>query len=186
MKTVKIITNGSDVQEITTIVNIKTIKTVINYDRSIEELVEAGKYDESEIPSKVWCCERGVGENKKQQGKEGIEFRLFSRDDRCGLSFNDCTTDVMKCMELDGFRPATLKELLVYGEKNPDDQRVTPIIGFGTYYTDSDNTRRFMFPQLDGINERSVRLCERSYSGGLNTSSRYLGVKTTEISGNNH
>jgi hypothetical protein len=35
-------------------------------------------------------------------------------------------------MKKDGFRPATMKELLSYGEKNPEEQRKYPIIGLGS------------------------------------------------------
>ena len=100
---------------------VATSKLVVNYDRSIEDSVKAGKYDDtnSSITDKNFPS--------SEIGEKEVEFGMFH--------FNkvmDSSEDVIAEMKKVGFRPATMKELFAYGEKNPEEQRKCPIIALGS------------------------------------------------------
>ncbi len=96
-----------------------TTKQVVNYDRSIADSLMAGKYD--------WKNDNITDANfpSDEKGQRKVEFGVFH--------FNKTTEsdDNVAKMKAEGFRPATMKELLAYGEKNPKEQRKYPIIALG-------------------------------------------------------
>ena len=97
-----------------------TSKQIVNYDRSIKDSVKAGKYD--------WTNDNITDANfpSKEKGEREVEFGVFH--------FNKTmmSDDVIAKMKLEGFRPATMKEELAYGEKNPEEQRKYPLVALGS------------------------------------------------------
>ncbi len=102
----------------------------INYSRSVEDGVKAGKYDwsNSDITSSHFSSDE-VGTKEVS-----IELIHFGRN----METNEVLSELDK-MEL---RPATLKELLAFGEKYPNLQRKFPIIALGSVWQYPDGNRR--------------------------------------------
>lgn len=94
----------------------------INYDRSVEEGIKAGKYDwkNSDITSEHFPSQEiGTIEGP-------VELFHFSKDME--------TDGVLAELDKKGYRAATLKELLALGEKCPDLQREFSIIALGSVW----------------------------------------------------
>jgi hypothetical protein len=138
-----------------------TLKQVVNYDRSIAESLTAGKYN--------WTNPSITDANfpSKEEGEREVEFGLFH--------FNKTTKsdDNVAQMKKEGFRPATMKELLAFGEKNPEEQRKYPIIALGSVAElDGDRPVGCLY---GGGSGRIVRL--GYYDGGWDDDCRFLGVR---------
>jgi ABC-type uncharacterized transport system YnjBCD substrate-binding protein len=138
-----------------------TTKQTVNYNRSITDSLTAGKYD--------WKNENITDANfpSKEEGEREVEFGLFH--------FNKTTKsdDNVAQMKKEGFRPATMKELLVFGEKNPEEQRKYPIIALGSV-AKLDGYRR-VGCLYGGGSGRGVNL--DYYDGEWNDDCRFLGVR---------
>lgn len=92
---------------------------VVDYGRSISESVKAGRYDyaNSDVTDEHFTAE------EYEKGKKEQSFKLYCFDGK------ETESDwVIAQMDKDGFRPATVRELLAFGEKNPELQRQFPII----------------------------------------------------------
>ncbi len=101
----------------------------INYTRSVEDGIRAGKYEwsSSDITSSHFPSE--------ETGTKEVSIELihFGRDME--------TNEVLSELDKMGLRPATLKELLTLGEKHPDLQREFPIIALGSVWRDPGGDR---------------------------------------------
>ena len=97
-----------------------TFKGVINYDRSIADLVKTGKYDGVNIH----ITEKNFPSSEKGE-KEG-KFGIFH--------FNKSISSEGAIVEMEkaGYHAATMKELLSFGEKNSDVQRKFTIVALGS------------------------------------------------------
>jgi len=93
---------------------------IVNYERSVEDGVEAGHYDwvNSNITSEYFPTER--------KGTTEIEVKL--------IHFNRIISTVEALCELDrmGYRPAEFHELLAFGEKYQEIQREFHILALGS------------------------------------------------------
>lgn len=97
---------------------------VVNYSRSLKDSIKAGGYDwvNSDITEEHFPAE------KQEKGKKEQSFSLYHFG-------KDAESDwVIVQMDKDGKRPATIRELLVYGEKFPETQRQFPIIELGSVW----------------------------------------------------
>ncbi len=99
-------------------------RLAVDYGQSVEEAVEAGRYDRvnSDITSKNFPTKKsGIAE-------VSIDLVCFNRD--------TITADEV-LVELDkrGLRPAETHELLKIGEKFPDLQREFPIVALGSVWS---------------------------------------------------
>lgn len=96
----------------------------VNYDRTVEEMLEAGQYD--------WSNDNITADNfplpNGKAGAEIIEVELIHFDRY--ISSEDAIAEMAKR----GLRPATLAELLALGEQYPDLQREFPIVALGTVW----------------------------------------------------
>ncbi|MDO8443791.1 MAG: hypothetical protein Q7S78_02315 [Candidatus Azambacteria bacterium] len=102
----------------------------INYTRSIEDGIKAGKYDwtNSDITSSHFpSSEVGTKE-------VSVELVHFGKD----MTIEEVLSELDKA----GMRPTTLKELLVLGEKYPDLQREFPIIALASVWQNPRGVRR--------------------------------------------
>jgi hypothetical protein len=142
-----------------------TQKLTVNYDRSIEDLVAAGDYDSTN---------RDVTDNNfpsSESSEKEVEFGMFH--------YGECISSekAIANMEEAGFRPATMKELLSYGEKNPEEQREYLIIALGSHGSHAllkgDPSVGCLF--IGSTNGRRVSL--RYFEDGFGVSPRFLGVR---------
>lgn len=114
----------------------KTFMVTVDYARGLPEMIKAGKYDyaNDDITAEHFPI---VGE-----GKQGLEILLvhFGKD----MESNDVLSELGKL----GLRPATLPELLAFGETHPEIQREFPIIALGSVWQNRDGSRHV--PYLGG------------------------------------
>lgn len=93
----------------------------VNYGQTIEQLVEAGQYD--------WV--NGVINSRnflsREKGEVQIDIHLLNFD-------RTSSEDIISAMDRQGFRPASLEELLALGAAYPDLQRENPIVALGSTY----------------------------------------------------
>src|SRR5258706_2548056 len=97
----------------------------VDYSASLEQLVKAGKYD--------WFNDDITGRNYPSSEKGTAQVLVYL------VSFNrDINSeDVVKELDRQGLRPATLKELLALGASYPDLQRKDLIVALGSTWRDS-------------------------------------------------
>lgn len=97
-----------------------THKLTVNYDRSIADSVKSGNYDlvDNNITNQ--------NSSSIETGAKGLDMALFHF--KRGFSSNSAISEMAKV----GYRPATMKELLAFGEKNPELQRKFPIVELGS------------------------------------------------------
>lgn len=95
-------------------------KMVVNNSRSIDASVKAGCYDY------VDCDVSDKNFPSNQTGEQEVKTAMFY------FGQNMSSSGVIAAMNEAGFRPSTMKELLAYGEKNPDEQRKYPIVELGS------------------------------------------------------
>ena len=95
---------------------------VVNYTRSLRDSVVAGRYE--------WVNDKVVEDqfppSKGEQGRKKQCFKLFHFKKEIE------SQEVIREMTMNGYRPATLRELLAFGEVNPNIQRRFPIIALGS------------------------------------------------------
>lgn len=94
-------------------------RVTVNYDLSVEEMVMAGKYDRSsfEIKSKNFPSEK--------KGTSDVVIQLVHFD---GFIESE---EVLRELDKQGLRPATLPEILALGAQHPYLQRKFPIVALG-------------------------------------------------------
>lgn len=98
----------------------KTLRIVVDYSLSLEQMIAAGKYDwsNSDITAKRFPL--------KGSGKVELEPKLF-------YFGRDMSSDnVIAEMDKEGFRPCTIEELLAIGEQHPELQRKFPLVALGS------------------------------------------------------
>lgn len=133
----------------------------VDYDRPVEASVKAGGYDwgNSSITDEKFPSE--------ESGKKEVVTALFHFNQ--SISSDEAIT----LMEQEGFRPSTMKELLAFGEKNPEEQRNYPIIALGSV-AHLDGYRSVGYLRRDGSG-RSVGLsCD---DGDWHSDYRFLAVR---------
>jgi len=96
----------------------------VDYSLTIKSLITAGGYDNVNI----YITKKNFPANAKESGKKELVFRIFR--------FKNLTSSqrVIQSMKQRGCRPATLRELVVFGKANPDLQRKYPIIALGSVW----------------------------------------------------
>ena len=100
----------------------KTAVFVVTIDRSqsLEEMIEAGRYDEINEAIRL------VNFPWKRKGTKDVELTLvqFERPLAPG--------EIRKVLEARGYRPAYIEELLALGKEQPELQRTIPIVALGS------------------------------------------------------
>ena len=99
-----------------------TYPMLIDYDRLVEDGIKAGKYD--------WKNDDIMSKNfpSQETGTREATVELF----RYGKDMS--TDEVLAELDKQGYRPATLKELLAIGEKHPDLQKEFLIFALGSVW----------------------------------------------------
>lgn len=97
---------------------------LVDYGRSVKNRVESGKYDYVNPD----ITEEHFPVSKDEVGKKELQFTLYH------FGKNVESDYAISEMEKDGNRPATLRELLAFGEANSELQRQFPIIELGSVW----------------------------------------------------
>ncbi len=102
-----------------------TFRVTVDYDRTIADMVKAGKYFQ---PS----CGRDINSDHfpvNRHGKAEVEIVIvrFNGNFMSG-------DEVVRRLDIMGFRPADLSELLAFDLAYPDEQRKAPIIELGSVW----------------------------------------------------
>jgi len=123
-------------------------KITIDYDRSREDAIEDGQYDW--VNDKIIKTE--FAENDKEKGKKEVNFKIFSL--RKGRSSQ--SQEAIEQMEQEGYRPATLKELLAFGAVNPEFQTEFPVNALGEVVSHPEKEIDCVFEIFSVDGERRV------------------------------
>lgn len=136
---------------------------VVDYGRSVKAGILAGKYDYANDN----IAEENFPKAEHEQGKKEQVFTLYHFDKSTESDL------VITQMEKDGKRPATLRELISFGEKYPELQRQFPIIALGSVWLDRLGSRRV--PYLGSAGSRRD-LDLNWYDGSWDGRCRFLAV----------
>lgn len=137
----------------------RTPELAVDYGLSVEEWVEAGRYDHRD--------DRIISSNfpATQRGEAQLRPRLVCFE--CIVTTESVLTD----LGILRLRVAKLPEVLAFGAKHPNRQREYPIVGLGSSLHDPDGSTRY--PELDEA-DGLRRLNLASDSGGWNSHTRFL------------
>lgn len=142
-------------------ITVSTVLDILTVDnRSLDELIAAGHYDwtnDSITPSK-FSITGDVG---------GYEYKLFHFDR------NISSEDAVREIEKTGWQIANIEHLLVFGEKNPEEQREYPIVALGSVATFVGN--RGVPHLVRGVSKRGLDL--RWWRGSWDSFCRFLAVR---------
>lgn len=118
---------------------------VVDYTRSLTEMIKAGAYDwfNSDITSEHFPVK---GEGKIELVPEIIHYDKRMKSD-----------DIIRDLDKRGLRPGTVAELCSYGEKYPDEQRKFPIVALGSVWRVRNGYRYVAFLDCNG-SERELHL----------------------------
>jgi len=97
----------------------------VNYDLSVEQLIQASMFS--------WFNDSVVSRHFPSSEKGVAEILVFLVNFNRDIS----SKDVIRELDRQGFRPATLKELLALSIAHPDLQRNNCIVAFGSIWCDS-------------------------------------------------
>jgi len=101
-------------------VTIVRYTVLVDYDRSMEDGIKAGKYDREN---------NAIAPGNFPSQETGIIERLIGLF-HCAKDMS--TAEAIAEMDKKGYRPITLKELLALGEKHPGLQREFPVVALGS------------------------------------------------------
>jgi hypothetical protein len=100
-----------------------TLQIVVNYSLTIEQLVKAGKYDETSS----WLNSDRIPHHLGRTGEWDLTFELISFGGRVSVSAVQ-----QEFERRSNIVPATAQELLAFGIINPDAQLTSRIVAMGT------------------------------------------------------
>ncbi len=111
----------------------QTFPVTVDYNLTIEEMVAAGKYDwsNSAISSKHFPS---GGKGTSQVQIELVHFNRTMESD-----------EVLRELDKQGLRPATLPELLAFGATYPEKQREFPVVALGSVWRSLDGDRNVAY-----------------------------------------
>ena len=137
-------------------------KFTVNYDLPLEQAIA-----ECNFGSKIQKITTENFPNQlHERGQHVMSVTLFHFNGI--LSWNK----VVKEMDVRGFRPATLRELLAYARENPNQQRKHSIIGLGSIFGHLDHRD---VPELC-TNDRQYYLDLWEWRYALSSDDRFLAV----------
>ncbi len=113
--------------------------------------------------------EKNFPNQAHETGEQNLQVKLYH------FGKDMSSKDVVSAMDKDGFRPATLRELLAYAVKNPDEQRKYAIMGLGSIWGHGDD-RRAPYLYRNG-DERKLDLFW--WSNSWNGNYRFLAVRNS-------
>jgi hypothetical protein len=122
-----------------------SLRIVVDYSKSLAEMVKAGKYNWVNID--ITADHFPV----KGSGKTDLIAEILGYGDYVS------SEEIIKDMDRRGFRPATIAELLAFDEAYPDKQREFPIVALGSVWQ-NPNDLVFVVYLLEQNSRRSLAL----------------------------
>ena len=141
------------------------IKLAIDYTKTIEQAIADGNYDwkNSDITTKNFPISPEMIGKKVEVSTKSFHFNR-----------NISSDNAISEMDKDGYRPATLMELLVFGAIHPELQRQFPIVAVGSVWRDAGVGR--CVPCLDARGgKRELNL--HWLGSGWHARCHFLGVR---------
>ncbi|MDD2354362.1 MAG: hypothetical protein PHH52_02255 [Patescibacteria group bacterium] len=155
----------SNVQSEKVINSTNEIKLVIDYTKTVEQVIADSNYDwkNDDITAQHFPV------SPEMIGKKAeVSAKLFHFNR--GISSDDVISEMDKA----GYRPATLMELLVLGFLFPELQRQFPIVALGSVWHSARGSHHVPYLSVDG-SERSLYLLW--FGGDWGPHCRFLGVR---------
>jgi hypothetical protein len=146
------------------------ISLTVDYGQTLEQMIANGKYNwhNSNITEKNFPLPAGlVGE------KIVVSAKLFY------FSSVISSKEAIAEMNKDGYRPATLAELLALGEARPDLQRQFPILALGSVWRDVNG---YHHVSCLGVNDLERELSLYWFGSDWDASCRFLAVRKCFVS----
>lgn len=137
----------------------------VDYTKTIEQAIADGQYDwkNGDITSKNFPISPEMAGKKVEVATKLFHFNRDISSD-----------DVISEMNKDGYRPATLMELLVMGFLFPELQRQFPIVAVGSVWRSAGDGRDVPCLRVNGSG-RGLNLYW--FDGGWGAHYRFLGVR---------
>lgn len=162
---IELIEKNNNVQSEKVINSTNEIKLVIDYTKTVEQVIADSNYDwkNSDINAKNFPV------SPEMVGKKiEVSAKLFH------FNRNISSDDAISKMDKAGYRPATLMELLFLGFLFPELQRQFPIVALGLFWRDADSDRRV--PCLD-VFDNGRGLILYWFAHGWLARCRFVGVR---------
>lgn len=137
-------------------------KVVVDYDLTVEQLITAGQYD--------WFNDDITSRNFPSKEKDVAAVLIYL----VNFDYDISSEDVVRKLDRQGLRPATLKELLALGITQPDLQRSNPIFALGSVWRGSSDDVEV--PHLYGLDD-SRNLDLDWWSGDWPSDWRFAAVR---------
>lgn len=148
----------------------ETMELIIDYDKTIEQIISEGSYDWSnrDITSKNFPIPPEMIGEKINESAELFYFGIGVESEY-----------VIKEMDNNGYRPATLIELLFFGILFPWLQKRFTIVALGSFWF---NSPYYWIPYLSSDEEKKKRWIRLSRSNHIGPCTwfndcRFLGIK---------
>jgi len=132
----------------------QTYRVTIDYDRPLAKLTTAGKYDFVNPALRNFALE--------SSGPATVDIRLITINPDAGRP--DATT-AKEFLERNGYRPATVRELLALGEAYPTLSKGVTIIALGTPWVTTNG--HSVVVALEGLGQGNARRIEACGAGVL-------------------
>lgn len=152
---------GEALEYITNMLSV-SVTVHVDYDRSLEDAVKAGKYP---------CGDSNIASDKFPEAGTGIKAtEVFFLN--FGVEMN--SYDALPAIESFGLRPANLRELLAVGEEHPSLQNEFPIVALGSIW--KPHHERWFVPAL-GLDRAQRELRLKKYSSPWSDVRRFAAVR---------
>jgi len=136
---------------------------IVDYSKTLAEMIKAGKYDYINLDINA------VNFPSTLTGKQEFKVELV----RYRYAHRISSSEVLADFDRHGYRPATLPELLAFGEKYPDEQREVEIVALGSVWQNGFGSRDVAcLYSLNFLRMLSLNL----WFGGW-TDSRFLAIR---------
>jgi hypothetical protein len=117
------------------VIDASKVGLVVDYTKTVEQMIAAGDYNapNTSITGKNFPIPKELlGKKVSLPYTAYTLFRFVNR--------NVSAEDVILAMDEDGYRPATLAELLALGASQPDLQKRFPIVALGSAWRSADGS----------------------------------------------
>ena len=121
-------------------------RITIDYELSLSDAIKSGNYED--INPHIISTD--FPENKIENGKKEVIVKLFTFDKEVE------SQEAIQDMDEQGYRPATFRELMAFGEVNPEVQRYFPINALGTIVNHPKNNIPAVFEIWSYTGKRRV------------------------------
>lgn len=134
----------------------------VDYSKPLPEMIATGRYD--------WTNSDITSGHFPAKGSGVAELKL----ELVHLGKAASTDEVLRYLDEQGYRPATLPELLAFGAKFPEEQRKYPVVALASVWRRSDGSRDVPYLYRDDAGRNlSLHWSGDGWDGGY----RFLAVR---------